>query len=159
KMAQLRDKMARNRFVLSKIKANQGKSTPAREIFFENRKHHMNQSKLTLHKFRDVGAVGGVGEGEEFALGFEAEAGGCVEEFLDDVLIFFGFEAAGAIDQRAAGFKTCGGLAQEVELGGAEAVDFFRADAPAEVDTAAHDAGVGAGGVDEDTIEGERREV
>jgi hypothetical protein len=35
KMARLWDKMARNRFVDPEIKANQGKSSPAREIFFE----------------------------------------------------------------------------------------------------------------------------
>jgi len=105
----------------------------------------------TVLKFDQVGderAVGGVHEWEEFALGLELEARMGAEEFLNDVFVFFGFQAAGAVDEGAAGLDVRCGLAQKVKLGGAQAVDFFGANAPAEVHAAAHDAGVGAGGID-----------
>ena len=97
----------------------------------------------------DEGAVGDFIEGEEFAVGFQFEPGGVGEEFADDGFVFFGFEAAGAVNQCAAGFESGGGFVQKIELGGAEAVKFFGANAPAEVHAAAHDAGVGTGGVDQ----------
>jgi len=39
-------------------------------------------------------------------------------------------------------------LAQQIELRGAEALDFFRTNPPAQIHATAHHAGVGAGGVD-----------
>ena len=49
-------------------------------------------------------------------------------------------------------FQGCG-LVQEFELKGSEPGDFFGCDAPAEINAAAHDAGVGAGCVEENAIE------
>ena len=96
----------------------------------------------------DVGAVDLVAEGEEFAFVVEVEFGMGGEEFLDKGLVFFGFEAAGAVEDRAGGFEAAGGLFEEVELGGGEAWDIGFLEAPAEIDAAAEDAGVGAGSVD-----------
>jgi hypothetical protein len=84
----------------------------------------------------------------------EFEFGMGVEEFADDVLVFFRFEAAGAVEECAAGFQQGSGLVQQVELSGSEAIQFFGADAPAEFDATAHDAGVRAGSVEEETIQG-----
>jgi esterase/lipase superfamily enzyme len=76
------------------------------------------------------------------------------------VLVFFVFEAAGAIDECADGSEEGCGLVQEFELDGAKAGDFFGCYPTAEVNAAAHDAGVRAGGVEENLIEvrGGRRE-
>jgi hypothetical protein len=96
-------------------------------------------------------------EGEEFAFEVEAEVRVGGEEFLDNGLVFFGFEAAGAVENGASGFEAGGGLGEEVELGRGEAGDFGFFNAPAEIDAAAEDAGVGTGGVDEDAIKSEWR--
>jgi hypothetical protein len=89
-----------------------------------------------------------VAEGEEFAFEVEPELRMGGEEFLDEVLVFFGFEAAGAVEDRAVGFEATRGLFEEVELGRGEAWDVRFLEAPAEVDAAAEDAGIGAGSVD-----------
>jgi len=101
-----------------------------------------------------VGAVDGVADGGEVALGVEAEGGVALEELADEFAIFFGFEAAGAVVEGAAGADAAGGGIEEGELGAGEAGDFGGAEAPAEFDAAAEDAGVGAGGINEDMVEG-----
>ena len=87
----------------------------------------------------------------------EVEVGVGREEFLDEILVFFEFEAAGAVENCAGGFETGGGLFEEFELSGSEAGEFGFAEAPAEIDAAAEDAGVRAGRVDEDAVEFEGR--
>lgn len=89
-----------------------------------------------------------IAEGEEFAFEVEAEIGVSGEEFLDELLVFFGFEAAGAVEDCAVGFEAAGGLFEEVELSGGEAWDVGFLQAPAEINAAAEDASVGAWGVD-----------
>lgn len=74
------------------------------------------------------------------------------KELIHDVSIFFCFEAAGAVDEKAARFNARSGLVEQVELGVAEALDFLGLNAPTQVYTTAHDAGVGAGSIDEDFI-------
>jgi hypothetical protein len=101
----------------------------------------------------DVGAIHLMGEGSEGMFAFEGEAGMMGEELVDLFLVFLRFEAAGAVDEDSARFEGGGAAAQQGGLESAEALDFLGADAPAQIDTAPQDAGIGAGGIDEDAME------
>ena len=102
----------------------------------------------------DVGAVDVVGEGEEGLLGLAVESGVAVEELSDGLLVFFRFEAAGGVEEGAAGPEVMGGGFEQAELLGGQAVDFLGLQAPAEVEAASDDAGVGAWGVEQNPVEG-----
>jgi hypothetical protein len=111
---------------------------------------------LWLSKF-DAGGEGTVGvitEGEGGAGLDEAEFGVVGEEVLDLFLVFGGFDGAGGVDDAAAGFEADDGVFEDLALGGDECGDVGGLEAPAEVDAAAHDAGVGAWDIEEDAVEG-----
>ena|SRR6266850_5403684 len=93
-------------------------------------------------------------KGKEGALLFQGEVGMRFAEGMDDCFVFFGFEAAGAVDQDSTGLYFAGGNVEKVELDFCQTGDFGGLDAPAEIDPAAHHAGVGAGSIDEDAVVG-----
>ena len=97
-------------------------------------------------------AVRVVGKGEQLALALELEGGVLVQELCDGVLVFLGFEAAGAIDQAPPGAQEGGGLAEQLQLGGAEVYEIPGSKPPAQIDPAAHDAGIRAGDIEEDAV-------
>ena len=94
-----------------------------------------------------------VAMGNKFAFEIEAEVGLGLKESLDDLLVFFGLDAARAVKNGSAGFEAARGLIEEFLLGGREAGNFCFLQAPAEVDAAAQDTGIRARRVDQDAIE------
>ena len=97
-------------------------------------------------------AVRVVGKGEQLALALEPEAGMLDQELGDGVLVFFGFEAAGAIDEAATGPQEGGALAEQLQLGGAQVLETFGSKPPAQIDPPPHNAGIRAGDIDQDAI-------
>src|SRR6478736_1701405 len=81
----------------------------------------------------DVRAIHAVGEREQLPLALQLEAGLPSEELLHQLGVFLGFKAAGAVNQRAAGFQAGGSFLQQVELRGAKALEFGWLNAPAQV--------------------------
>jgi hypothetical protein len=71
-----------------------------------------------------------------------------------EVFVFVGFEAAGGIHDATAGAESGEGRGQELGLGFAAAIDVLVGEAPAGIQAAAENAGIGAGGIDQDTVEG-----
>ena len=74
-------------------------------------------------------------------------------ECLHDASIFLGLEAAGAVDENATGFQELARVFEEVALLLYESLKFLGTNAPAQLNTAAHHAGIGTRGVDENAIE------
>ena len=64
----------------------------------------MGPTRLGADQAGGVRAVDCVAEGKEGAVAFEAEIGMGGEELSDEVGVFLGFEATGAVDEDAAGF-------------------------------------------------------
>lgn len=83
--------------------------------------------------------------------GFEAGRG--FEDAGDELFVFGGFDAAGAVNEDAAGFEGAEAVFEELCLGLYLRGDVIGLQTPAHIDTAAHDAGVGAGHVEQDAIE------
>ena len=86
-------------------------------------------------------------------MAFQSELFRVGEEFLNHVLVLLRFEGAGGVDKDAAGFRTGGGVVEQVELEFAEAIDLRGLDAPTHINTASKDARVRAGRVDENAVE------
>jgi hypothetical protein len=57
----------------------------------------------------DIGTVNAILKREEGAFGVQFERGVFGEKFLDDLIVFLGFEAAGAVNDDATGFDLLGG--------------------------------------------------
>ena len=100
-----------------------------------------------------IGAVDTIAKREEFALGLETEFGTAAQEGTGNLLILLGFEAASAVDEAASRFQSGCHAVQHIALLRLQARDRLRPDAPTEIDASPHDAGVGAGGIDQDAIE------
>ena len=81
------------------------------------------------------------------------EAGGGFEDAGDELLVFGGFDAAGAVNEDATGFEDAEAVFEELCLGLHLRGDVIGLQTPAYIDTAAHDAGVGAGYVEQDAVE------
>lgn len=107
----------------------------------------------------DVGAVDSVGEGKQLAFNFERAFGVSPGELADDAGVFLRFEAAGAVEEDAAGSEQGDCALEQVELESLQAEDFLWGDAPSEFDAPPHDAGVGTWGIDEDAVEGCRGKI
>lgn len=83
--------------------------------------------------------------------GFEAGRG--FEDAGDELLVFGGFDAAGAVNEDAAGFEDAEAVFEELRLCLCLRRDVVGMETPADIDAAAHDAGVRAGHVEQDAVE------
>lgn len=99
----------------------------------------------------------GGGEGE--AAVEEGEIGVAGEEGLELEGVFLGFDGAGGVDESAAGGEEGGAGFEDLGLEVGGAAEAGRGPGPAGVGAAAEDAGVGAGNVEEDAVEGAAGEV
>lgn len=99
----------------------------------------------------------GGGEGE--AAVEEGEIGVAGEEGLELEGVFLGFDGAGGVDKSAAGGEEGGAGFEDLGLEVGGAAEAGRGPSPAGVGAAAEDAGVGAGNVEEDAVEGAAGEV
>lgn len=99
----------------------------------------------------------GGGEGE--AAVEEGEVGVTGEEGLDLEGVFLGLDGAGGVDESAAGGEEGGAGLEDLGLEVDGAAEAGRGPGPAGVGAAAKDAGVGAGDVEEDAVEGAAGEV
>lgn len=99
----------------------------------------------------------GGGEGE--AAVEEGEIGVAGEEGLELEGVFLGFDGAGGVDKSAAGGEEGGAGFEDLGLEVGGAAEAGRGPGPAGVGAAAKDAGVGAGDVEEDAVEGAAGEV
>lgn len=72
----------------------------------------------------------------------------------DEFDIFGGLDGAGGVDDATAGLEAREGVFEDRDLDYCEVFDVLGLEAPTDIDTAADDAGVGAGDVEEDGIEG-----
>lgn len=99
----------------------------------------------------------GGGEGE--AAVEEGEIGVAGEEGLELEGVFLGFDGAGGVDKFAAGGEEEGAGFEDLGLEVGGAAEAGRGPGPAGVGAAAKDAGVGAGDVEEDAVEGAAGEV
>ena len=70
------------------------------------------------------------------------EAGGGFEDAGDELLVFGGFDAAGAVNEDAAGFEDAKAVFEELRLCLRLRGEVVGAEPPADIDTAAHHAGV-----------------
>lgn len=75
------------------------------------------------------------------------------ERLLDDLLVFFRFDAAGGIKNPAAGFDEGERVAEQGGLFGGEFTDVIRLQSPAGFGAFAENAGVRAGNIEEDGVE------
>ena len=82
-----------------------------------------------------------VGPGADVAFFFEDEAGDLLLGGVADLVVLFGLQGAGGIDEGAARFEQCGAAADEGELLGGHSEEVFVGEPPADVDAAADDAG------------------
>ena len=80
------------------------------------------------------------------------EAGRVFEDASDELLVFGGFDAAGAINEDATGFEDAEAVFEKLCLGLHLRGDVIGLQTPADIDAAAHDAGVGAGDVEQDAV-------
>lgn len=112
-------------------------------------------TSTSVRATREEGLVAavGVGGGEVFVLGEEGPVGVVVEEGADDGLVFFGFDAAGGVDEASAGEELPGGGVENSRLDAGEILEVFGLDAPTGFGTLAEDAGVGARDVEKDGVE------
>ena len=83
--------------------------------------------------------------------GFEAGRG--FEDAGDELLVFRRFDAAGAVNEDATGFEDAEAVFEELRLCLHLGGDVIELQTPAHIDAAAHDAGVGAGHVEQDAVE------
>ena len=109
-----------------------------------------------LHQARDVSPIDAIQKGQQLTGAVQFEVGVFGEEFSHDFAVFLGLEAAGAVNQRAAWLQEGGGLAQQVLLSRAQPRELFRANPLTQIHPPPHDAGVGAWGVNQDTVTGGR---
>lgn len=99
----------------------------------------------------------GGGEGE--AAVEEGEVGVAGEEGLDLLGVFLGLDGAGGVDKASAGGEEGGAGLEDLGLEVDGAAEAGRGPGPAGVGASAKDAGVGAGDVEEDAVEGAAGEV
>lgn len=92
--------------------------------------------------------------GEREVLLCELELVVGLEEGLDYVLVFGFLDAAGAVADSAGGLEEGGGSFEEGPLGGGEVVDRLGAESVAGLDSTGEDAGVGAGDIEQNCVEG-----
>ena len=95
---------------------------------------------MTFHESLE----GTIGWGAWFVEGLfnEGELGESCECGLNDAGVFFGFEAAGAVEESAAGAKGVGGGEEELGLEGGEFAEFCGIESPAGFRASVEDAGI-----------------
>ncbi len=91
-----------------------------------------------------IRAVHSVIEGQKRAFLFEHKTAALLAKLFDDLLVLFRFDATGAVDEGSPGPDLASGFFQQFQLLPMEARDFFRSNAPAQIDPPAHHSRVGA---------------
>src|SRR5690606_29713153 len=101
-----------------------------------------------------IGTVGLVSMGQGLAGIDKLELRMGFEQGGDEVLVFLRFDRAGGVDEAAAGRRAGQGVPDDAALELGELCDVGMTEAPADIDSAAEDAGVRAGDLEEDGVEG-----
>ena len=103
---------------------------------------------------RNVSSIHVVGEWAQIALGFQFELFVFAQKFFEhDFGIFLRLQAAGAVNQNAAGLQLRRGKFQQSQLRLLQPRDFLRRNPPAQIHAAPHDSGVRARSVNQNSIE------
>src|ERR1019366_197052 len=106
-----------------------------------------------LHQPGDVSPIDSLRKRQQFAGELQSEIGITGQELVHHIVVLLRLQAAGAVNQPAAGFQQQGGLAQQLELRRAQTPDVLRTNAPTQINSTPHDPGVGTWGVDQDAVE------
>ena len=84
---------------------------------------------------------------------FELEIGMVVEKLLDDAGVLLGLQTASAVNQNALRPESRRGPPQEFELRLPQPLELGRPQAPAQIDPAPHNSGIGTRRIHQDAIE------
>ncbi len=100
-----------------------------------------------------VEAVAGVAAGYPFESLLGGEVGFCIENSVDDLLIFLWFERAGGIDKKPRRRQKLKSVQEDSLLLFGEILNIFGPETPFDVGVAGQGSGTGAGGIDQDAVE------
>lgn len=98
--------------------------------------------------------IGAVAERERAVAGADTERRVIGDGGGDELMIFFRLDRARRVNNAATGFQARDGIFEDAALGVGDGIDVGGLESPADVDAAADDAGIGAGNIQENGIEG-----
>src|SRR5437868_2539210 len=104
------------------------------------------------NQFRGIGAVESIAKRDDGFLFVEAKKRKFFQNRVNDFFVFFRLQAAGAVNQNAAAFQQRNDFSDDAKLFRGHAREVVWSQAPAEVDAAAHHAGIAARNIDQDSI-------
>ncbi len=98
------------------------------------------------------GSIKSILPGQAFPAGFEFQAWEFFEQDLDELLVFFSFERASAVNQMAARLEQGQAVPDDLKLLFLHAEEVFGPQPPAHIDAPFDDTGIAAGGINENAV-------